>query len=171
MYQKAAKTTWRFVLCKGRGWLAFRNQDDIASVALCCLPSEFSPWYDVALAMQTGWGWLLFCILADSPRYSGVLPDLQWQGTSNQISGFTFVCNLRIIVFALYNFTCPPRRWLFRRSTWCHSVELSGLPSYRMDILGGQVGLHRTPNCSEVCLLCFHPVLSGLCCDIEADPS
>lgn len=45
--------------------------------------------------------------LADSPHYSGVLTDSQWQEASNQLSGFTFVCNLKIIVLAFYNSTSP----------------------------------------------------------------
>lgn len=50
----------------------------------------------------------LVLYLADSLHYHGVLPDLQWQEKSNQLSGFTFVCNLKIIVCVFYNSTCPP---------------------------------------------------------------
>lgn len=108
MYQKAAMTKRWFVLWKGRGWLAFHNQDDIASAAPCCLPGEFALWCDVALAMQRGWGWLLFCIwltLLIIVEFFLIYSDKK---TSNQLSSFTFVCKLKIIVFAFYNSTCPP---------------------------------------------------------------
>lgn len=36
-------------------------------------------------------------------------------------------------------------------------MELSGLPSYRVDILQGQVGLHRTLNYAECLSLMFSP--------------
>lgn len=42
--------------------------------------------------------------LADSPHCSGVLSR---QEASNQLRGFTFVFNFKIIVFEFYNFTYP----------------------------------------------------------------
>lgn len=78
---------------------------------ICC--SVLSPqwvfsliWCGFSNADRLGLSPVLY--LADSPHYGGVLPDSQWQGTSNQLSGFTFVCNLKIIVFALYDSTYPP---------------------------------------------------------------